>query len=104
MILDVADPGRPSLVAHHRFDHDVSRASHTACPLPGRDVVVMTEERWDEGCVGVSPNAYLVDVADPAAPRVTARLPVPAGDFCSRGGRFGPHNVHEPRPGSLIDG
>ncbi|HYW88008.1 MAG TPA: hypothetical protein VFB50_09580, partial [Chloroflexota bacterium] len=25
------------------------------------------------------------------------------GDFCSRGGRFGPHNVHEMRPGSLID-
>jgi len=29
---------------------------------------------------------------------------VPEGDFCSRGGRFGPHNMHEPRPGSLIDG
>ena len=104
VILDVADPTRPTLVSHHRFDHDVSRASHTACPLPGRDVLVMTEERWDDGCVGVAPNAYIVDVSDPAAPQVTARFPVPDGDFCERGGRFGPHNVHEPRPGSRIDG
>ncbi|MFN8518550.1 MAG: hypothetical protein U0667_03970 [Chloroflexota bacterium] len=29
---------------------------------------------------------------------------MPQGDFCTRGGRFGPHNVHEPKPGSLIDG
>jgi hypothetical protein len=25
-------------------------------------------------------------------------LPEPQGDFCERGGRFGPHNVHENRP------
>jgi hypothetical protein len=104
VILDVEEPSRPSFVSQLRFDHDLSRASHTACPLPGRDVLVMTEERWDDGCVGVAPNAYLIDVANPAAPRVTARFPVPEGDFCARGGRFGPHNVHEPRPGSLIDG
>ena len=28
---------------------------------------------------------------------------MPEGDFCSRGGRFGPHNLHEMRPGSLVD-
>jgi hypothetical protein len=32
-----------------------------------------------------------------------SELPTPEGDFCSRGGRFGPHNLHEMRPGSLID-
>jgi hypothetical protein len=26
--------------------------------------------------------------------------PPPAGDFCHRGLRFGPHNTHENRPGS----
>jgi hypothetical protein len=31
-------------------------------------------------------------------------FPVPQGDFCDKGGRFGPHNVHEPKPGTLIDG
>ncbi len=104
VILDVTDPARPAEVSHLRFDHAESRASHTACPLPGRDVVVMTEERWDDGCIGVTPNARLVDVSDSSHPAVTATLPVPTGDFCTRGGRFGPHNVHEPRPGGLIDG
>ena len=104
VILDVADPTRPACVGRLRFDHAESRASHTACPLPGRPIAVMTEERWDDGCAGVAPNARLVDVSDPTSPSVTAVLPVPEGDFCARGGRFGPHNVHEPRPGSLADG
>jgi len=104
VIVDVSDPGSPAFVSQLRFDHAVSRASHSACPLPGRDVLVVTEERWDDGCVGVAPNTRLVDVSDPRRPAVTAVFPVPAGDFCARGGRFGPHNVHEPRPGSLIDG
>jgi hypothetical protein len=104
VILDIADPVRPRPVGRLELGHDVSRATHTACPLPGRDVLVSTEERWDDGCTGVSPNARLVDIADPARPVVTAALPVPDGDFCDRGGRFGPHNVHEGRPGSLRDG
>jgi hypothetical protein len=104
VILDVADPTEPRLVSQLRFGHDVSRASHTACPLPGRDLLVMTEERWDDGCVGVTPNARIVDVSDPRRPAVRSVFPLPEGDFCRLGGRFGPHNVHEPRPGSLIDG
>ena len=104
VILDVADPTSPRFVSQLRFDHDESRATHTACPLPGRDALVVTEERWDDGCVGVAPNTRLVDVSDPLRPAVTALFPVPDGDFCERGGRFGPHNVHEPKPGSLQDG
>jgi hypothetical protein len=29
-------------------------------------------------------------------------FPVPQGDYCQRGGRFGPHNLHENRPESFI--
>jgi hypothetical protein len=104
VILDVSDPARPGFLSQLRFTEPESRATHTACPLPGRDVLVTTEERWDDGCGGVAPNARLVDVSDPRRPRVTAVFPVPEGDFCGRGGRFGPHNVHEPRPGTLHDG
>jgi hypothetical protein len=104
VVLDVADPARPSAVGRLELPHDESRALHTACPLPGRDLLVTTEERWDDGCVGVPPNARIVDVADPTRPGVRSVLPIPEGDFCTRGGRFGPHNVHEGRPGSLQDG
>ena len=60
----------------------------------------MTEERIAAGCDGVAPNARLVDIADETAPRVVAALPIPEGNFCGRGLRFGPHNVHEMRPGT----
>jgi hypothetical protein len=45
----------------------------------------------------------VVDIANELHPRVVSEFPVPEGDFCSRGGRFGPHNLHEMRPGSLSD-
>ena len=45
----------------------------------------------------------VVDIADELQPRVISEFPVPQGEFCSRGGRFGPHNLHEMRPGSLQD-
>ncbi|MBX3031716.1 MAG: hypothetical protein KF809_16325 [Chloroflexi bacterium] len=104
VILDVRDPSAIAMVGQLDLGHDAARATHTLCPLPGRDVAVTTEERIAEGCVGVAPNARLVDISDPGAPRVISDLPVPEGDHCTRGGRFGPHNVHEPKPGSLIDG
>lgn len=104
VVLDVSDPGHPTLRGSLELDHATSRATHTVCPLPGRDVAVTTEERIPEGCVGVAPNARLVDISDPATPRVLATFPLPEGDWCARGGRFGPHNVHEPKPGSRIDG
>jgi hypothetical protein len=103
VILDVRDPAAPSLVANLDLGHDVAQATHTFCPLPGRDVAVTTEERIAPGCPGVAPNVRLIDIADPTSPRVISTFPVPQGDFCERGGRFGPHNVHEPKPGGLID-
>lgn len=104
VILDVRDPSTPSMIAQLQLGHEVARWTHTVCPLPGRQVAVTTEERIAAGCVDVAPNMRLLDISDPANPVVLSTLPVPQGDFCDRGGRFGPHNVHEPKPGGLIDG
>lgn len=104
VVLDVNDPTAIRKVGHLNLGHDVQRSTHTFCPLPGRDIAITTEERITPGCDGVAPNARLVDIADPSKPFVLSTLPVPAGDFCTRGGRFGPHNVSEPEPGALVDG
>jgi hypothetical protein len=104
VVLDVGDPERPALVGALELDHTMSRAMHTCCPLPGRDIAVTTEERIPDGCVGVQPNARLIDISDAATPGVISTFPLPEGDWCERGGRFGPHNVHEPKAGSMIDG
>jgi hypothetical protein len=42
----------------------------------------------------------VVDVADPAAPRVLAVCPPPGAEYDARPLRFGPHNLHENRAGS----
>lgn len=103
VILDVSDKGAPRFVSQLTWEHDVSRATHTAFPLPARDLLVVTEERIPAGCVGVAPNTRIVDISDELNPKVVSTFPVPEGDFCNRGGRFGPHNVHEMRPGTMSD-
>jgi hypothetical protein len=104
VVLDVSEPDHPRQVGGLELDHQTSRATHTFCPLPGRDIAVTTEERIPEGCTGVPPRARIIDIADPAHPAIISTFPEPEGDWCDRGGRFGPHNIHEPKPGGLIDG
>jgi len=69
-------------------------------PLKGRDLLVVTDETVTDRCAGEEHLVRVVDVADPASPRVVSVCPPPVGDFCDRGLRFGPHNTHENRPGS----
>jgi hypothetical protein len=100
-ILDIADKRAPVLVSQLEFGADVSTATHTALPVPGRDVLVVTDEQLANDCSGMQTRVRVVDIADETNPRVMSEFPVPEGDFCARGGRFGPHNVHEMRPGTL---
>ncbi|MCA1644075.1 MAG: hypothetical protein LC797_00955 [Chloroflexi bacterium] len=103
VILDIADKARPKLISHLDFGANVSTATHTALPLPGRDVLIVTDEQLANDCKGMQTRVRVVDIADESQPRVVSEFPVPEGDFCARGGRFGPHNVHEMRPGSLVN-
>jgi hypothetical protein len=45
----------------------------------------------------------VIDIREETNPLTVATFPVPKGPFCEKGGRFGPHNFHENRPGSKID-
>jgi hypothetical protein len=102
VILDIADKRKPSLVSHLDLGPE-STATHTALPIPGRDILVVTDEQLATDCQGLQTRVRVVDIADERNPRVISEFPAPEGDFCSRGGRFGPHNVHEMRPGTLSD-
>jgi hypothetical protein len=103
VILDIADKAKPKFVSQLEFGSDVSTATHTTLPVPGRDILVVTDEQLASDCQGMQTRVRVVDIADELQPRVIAEFPVPEGDFCARGGRFGPHNVHEMRPGTLVD-
>jgi hypothetical protein len=102
VILDIADPHGPTQVSHLRLS-PTSRSVHTTCPVPGRDLLVVTEEAGVDGPTDIRLDAYVVDIADDRDPKVLSVFPRPVGDFPDRPGRFGPHNIHEGRPGSLQD-
>jgi hypothetical protein len=98
VVLDVADLDDVRVVS--RLSWDVGGNTHTAMPLPGRDLVVVTDEATTDGCDDDPHMVRVVDVSDETAPVVRAICPVPQGDFCDRGLRFGAHCTHENRPGS----
>lgn len=98
VVLDVSDLGDIRVVS--RLSWRVGGHTHTAMPLDGRDLVVVTDEAIVDGCDGDPHMVRVVDVADDTAPHVVAICPVPEGDFCERGLRFGAHNLHENRPDS----
>lgn len=110
IILDIADKAKPRFVSRLDFGQDVSSGTHTALPLPGRDVLIVTDEcvRADHPRGRVN-QTWVVDISDDRHPKVIGTLPVPEGNWCERCqmrdayGHFGPHNLHEMRPGTLID-
>jgi hypothetical protein len=98
VVLDISDRTQPRRLADLQWSPGGD--THTCLPLPGRDLLVVTDETVTNGCEGEEHLVRLVDVSDPTAPRVVSTCPPPVGDFCERGLRFGPHNTHENRPGS----
>jgi hypothetical protein len=122
-VLDISDITRPKALGNLKFMPAFSSRlagarTHTALPLVGRDLVVVTNEGERFGFIkdGVVKqaqamnNLHMVDVSDPANPVLIAEFPYPevpedfpAPNFNtymlaegSKGGPFGPHNVHEP--------
>lgn len=101
VILDISDLTEPSFVSQLEFGPE-SRNTHTAQRLPGRDIVVVTDEqltRW----IGVQRHVWVVDVSDEKSPRTISRFPIPPGPRHDEGVRWGPHNLHEMRPGTYSD-
>ena len=101
MILDISDPTSPQLISHLEFGPE-SRNTHTPLRPPGRDILIVTDElitRW----VGIQRHVWVVDIADEANPSVITRFPVPPGARHEEKIRWGPHNLHEMRPGSFAD-
>ncbi len=75
--------------------------THTTLPLPDRAMVVLADESVTDHQADGDRRIWLLDVADPAAPRILGALPEPAEqDFRTLGGVYGPHNLHENRPGT----
>ena len=99
---DVSTPSAPKLISHRNWSPPFAGGTHTPLPLADRDLVVVADEATSSNCANGLAYTWVVDVRDPANPVTIATLPTPAEeDFCAKGGKFGPHNLHENRPGSF---
>jgi hypothetical protein len=90
------------LLAHLNWSPPYPGGTHTPLPLPGRKLAVVADESNADFCAKGTFYTWLVDVRADDNPVPIATLPTPSDrDYCALG-NFGPHNLHENRPGSFV--
>jgi hypothetical protein len=114
---DISDPARPKLVwvvdmnPPHRGPHTVSPITYTSVPNFGatalpRTYAFIVDEAGGEPDMkpcpfGVRPGSYMVDITTETKPFPVSVFQVPVGNFCEKGGRFGPHQSAETVNGKI---
>jgi hypothetical protein len=101
-IHDITDRARPKLLSHINWCPPFPGGTHTPLPLPGRGLAIVVDEANADRCAKGTFHTFVVDVRVAENPVPISTLPTPNDrDYCSAG-VFGPHNVHENRPGSFV--
>jgi hypothetical protein len=116
VILDITDKTSPRMISHLDFSPPFS-GIHTTLPFNGmqvpnfskgkgdvRNFLAISEEAIAFNCQELRRQLYIVDATEETNPIPVATFKVPDGDFCERGGRFGPHQFAETRDGEIIGG
>jgi hypothetical protein len=102
-ILDVSDRARPDLIAHRNWSPPFAGGTHSPLPLPDRDLLIVADEGIADNAEDGIKHTWVFDIRDPSNPISISTFPVPdETDYVSKGGHFGPHNMHENRPGSFV--
>ncbi|MEA2729454.1 MAG: hypothetical protein QOD93_6683 [Acetobacteraceae bacterium] len=100
-IHDISDPAAPKLLSHINWSPPDPGGTHTPLPLPGRKLAVVADESNADNCAKGIFHTWVVDVQASDNPVPIATLPTPTDrDYCKLG-NFGPHNLHENRPGAF---
>lgn len=102
-LLDVSDHADPKLISHRNWSPPFGGGTHTALPLPKRNLLVVADEAVLDDQADGEKLIWLFDIRDPANPVSIATFPQPNEiDYVAKGAHFGPHNLHENRPGSFV--
>jgi hypothetical protein len=101
VILDSSDKSNPKLISNLSLGPE-SINTHTVLRPPGRDILVVTDEQLTNAPIDT--QVWIVDISDETKPKVISRLPIPDDKPPRpRNFRWGPHNLHEMKPGAFID-
>ena len=99
IILDVSDTTRPTMISRVDYHPPFPGFSHTALPLFGRELMIVSDEAVTEDCSDYPKLTWVMDIRDETNPVIISTFPMPPKEeFCGRGGRFGSHNIHENQP------
>jgi hypothetical protein len=90
----------PRLVSRLDYGPPYPSWCHTVQPLWGRGLAVVSDEAVQDGCTDAPKLIWLVDIREETSPLIigTAPLPDNVAALCTRGGRFGAHNLHPAFP------
>jgi hypothetical protein len=101
-ILDVKDKTAPKLIAHRNWCPPFGGGTHSALPLHDRDLLVVADEATLNIDQSQTKYTWVFDIREKSNPVSIATMPNPRDrDYVALGGQFGPHNLHENRPGSF---
>ena len=102
VVIDVKDKANPKLIVHKNWAPPFGGGTHNCLPLPGRDLLIVLDEAvLDEMEDGFKP-IWVFDNQVKSNPISISTFPLPKDrDYIKVGGHFGPHNIHENRPGSF---
>lgn len=103
VILDVKDRAEPKLIVHKNWSPPFGGGTHNCLPLPNRDLLVVLDEAVLDHQEDGEKLIWLFDIRKPSNPVSISTFKSPADiDYKTKQGHFGPHNLHENRPGSLV--
>ncbi|MBL8893720.1 MAG: hypothetical protein JNJ53_03905 [Rhizobiales bacterium] len=102
-VIDVEDRSKPKLIVHRNWSPPFGGGTHNCLPLPDRDLLVVADEAVLDNQEDGLKLIWVMDNREVSNPVSISTFPTPAEtDYVRKGAHFGPHNVHENRPGSFI--
>lgn len=103
VVVDVKEKANPKLIVHKSWAPPFGGGTHNVLPLPNRALLVVVDESvLDSQADGFKP-IWVFDNQVTSNPISISTFPAPSDkDYLKVGGHFGPHNIHENRPGSFI--
>ena len=103
VMLDVSDRAAPKLMTHRNWSPPFGGGTHNCLPLPDRNLLIVLDEAVLDHQEDGLKLIWVFDVRQKDNPVSVATFPTPnEADYIGKGGHFGPHNLHENRPRSLI--
>ncbi|WP_237153929.1 LVIVD repeat-containing protein [Oryzibacter oryziterrae] len=101
-LIDIADKSAPKLIAHRNWCPPYGGGTHSALPLPDRNLLLVADEAVADNEQDGRKHTWVFDIRSPDNPVSISTFPIPKeADYTAKGGHFGPHNLHENRPGSF---